>query len=106
MVFPSLFTPQHRGVANRGEFTQAPSSFQAVLITIATLLGDRDEEVMRGAATNGEFWIFFAYKRSAEQSNYARTEVFHARDVSHLDWVLGILIDWVLCTCTVSNLQY
>ncbi len=28
---------------------------------------------MRGATTNGEFWIFFAYKRGIERSYYACT---------------------------------
>lgn len=56
---------------------------------------NRDEEVMRGAATTGEQWIFFAYKRGKQGSCYARTEVCYLEeDLSNLDLILGVLIDW------------
>ena len=58
---------------------------------------DRGEEVMRGAATTGDQWIFFAYKRGDRGSCYARTEVYELEEnLSNLDWILGVLIDWVL----------
>ncbi len=53
---------------------------------------------MRGAATNGEFWIFFAYKRGAEASYYACTDLLSVRtgkDLPYVDTLLGILVDWV-----------
>ncbi|KAI1786993.1 hypothetical protein LXA43DRAFT_896901 [Ganoderma leucocontextum] len=54
------------------------------------------EEVMRGGVTTGDQWIFFAYKRGDQGSCYARTEVFRVgEDLSNLDWILGVLIDWV-----------
>ncbi|KAI1794312.1 hypothetical protein LXA43DRAFT_1116233 [Ganoderma leucocontextum] len=56
------------------------------------------EEAMRGAATNGECWIFFAYKRDAETSYYARSnlvQVWVNEDLSNVNMILGILIDWV-----------
>ncbi|KAM5541325.1 hypothetical protein V8D89_004879 [Ganoderma adspersum] len=59
------------------------------------------QEAMRAAATNGEYWIFFAYRRSAGSGEcfYARSDCFHVRtdeDIPHTDsgWILGILIDW------------
>ncbi|KAM5541324.1 hypothetical protein V8D89_004878 [Ganoderma adspersum] len=54
------------------------------------------QEVMRGGVTTGEEWIFFAYKRGDRGSCYARTEVFHVgEDLENLDWILGVLVDWV-----------
>ena len=53
---------------------------------------------MRGAVTTGEHWIFFAYKRGEQASYYCRTQVYQIKeDLSNLDWILGVIIDWV-CT--------
>ena len=35
----------------------------------------RGEEVMRGGVPTGHRWIFFAYKRSKQESCYVRTKV-------------------------------
>ena len=52
--------------------------------------------VMRGGVTTGDRSIFSAYKRGKQGSCYGRTEVFHVgEDSSNLDWILGVLIDWV-----------
>ena len=48
---------------------------------------------------------FFAYKRDTVQSCYARTEIFHVWNVSLLDEILGILMDWVRPR-TVLNLRW
>ncbi|PIL30246.1 hypothetical protein GSI_07424 [Ganoderma sinense ZZ0214-1] len=60
------------------------------------------EEVMRGGVTTGDDWVFFAYRRGGQNPSrsaracYARTEVFHVgEDLENLDWILGVLIDWV-----------
>ncbi|PIL30245.1 hypothetical protein GSI_07423 [Ganoderma sinense ZZ0214-1] len=59
------------------------------------------QEAMRAAVTNGESWLFLAYKRSAESPGagyYAASELFDVRvaeDTLHVDWILGVLIDWV-----------
>ncbi|TBU53228.1 hypothetical protein BD310DRAFT_938473, partial [Dichomitus squalens] len=65
------------------------------------------EEVMRGAATTGEHWIFFAYKRGEQASYYARTEVYQINDdLSNLDWILGVIIDWVENTGVYDPFEY
>ena len=53
---------------------------------------------MRAAVTTGEYWIFFAYKRSARsgQNYYARSGLFSVRaaeDILYVDWILGVLLD-------------
>ena len=51
---------------------------------------------MRGAATTGDRWIFFAYKRGEQRNCCARTGVYKVgEDCSNLDFILGILVDWV-----------
>ena len=57
---------------------------------------------MRAAVTTGEYWIFFAYKRSASarsgENYYARSGLFSVRaaeDILYVDWILGVLLDWV-----------
>ena len=57
---------------------------------------------MRAGVTTGEHWIFFAYKRSASarsgESCYARSGLFSVRaaeDILYVDWILGVLLDWV-----------
>lgn len=51
---------------------------------------------MRGAATDGEYWIFFAHRAGENESNYARSRIFHiGADCATLDLILGLLMDWV-----------
>ncbi len=58
---------------------------------------------MRGAATTGDQWIFFAYKHGEQGNCYARTGIYQLeKDLSNLDLILGILIDWVR-SATVSK---
>ncbi|PIL30275.1 hypothetical protein GSI_07453 [Ganoderma sinense ZZ0214-1] len=69
-------------------------------------------EAMRAAVTNGESWLFLAYKRSAESPGagyYAASELCDVRvaeDTLHVDRILGVLIDWIENTANCDAFEY